>query len=83
MQKTIKYDIENIEETALEAVNDYLNLYIKFWSEAEKADPSYMELLKGRKRDMLKIMQENDPGEGPLRKALGEEKAHKILSLLF
>jgi hypothetical protein len=42
-----------------------------------------MELLNGRKRDMLKIMQENDPGEGPLRKALGEEKAHKILSLLF
>ena len=78
-----KYDIENIEETALKAVIDYLNLYIKFWSETEKADPSYMELLNGRKRDMLKIMQENDPGEGPLRKALGEEKAHKILSLLF
>ncbi len=78
-----KYEIENIEETALEAVIDYLNLYIKFWSEAEKADPSYMELLNGRKRDMLKIMLENDPGEGPLRKALGEEKAQKILSLLF
>jgi len=78
-----KYEIENIEETSLKAVIDYLNLYIKFWSEAEKADPSYMELLNGRKGDMLKIMQENDPGEGPLRKALGEEKAHKILSLLF
>lgn len=78
-----KYEIENIEETALKAVIDYLNLYIKFWSEAEKADPSYMELLNGRKRDMLKIMLENDPGEGPLRKALGEEKAHKILALLF
>ncbi len=78
-----KYEIENIEETALEAVIDYLNLYIKFWSEAEKKDPSYMELLNGRKRDMLKIMLENDPGEGPLRKALGAEKAHKILSLLF
>ena len=78
-----KYEVENIEETALEAVIDYLNLYIKFWSEAEKKDPSYMELLNGRKRDMLKIMLENDPGEGPLRKALGEEKAHKILSLLF
>jgi len=78
-----KYEIENIEETSLEAVIDYLNLYIKFCSEAEKKDPSYMELLNGRKRDMLKIMLENDPGEGPLRKALGEEKAHKILSLLF
>jgi len=78
-----KYEIENIEETALEAVIDYLNLYVKFWSEAKKADPSYMELLNGRKRDMLKIMLENDPGEGPLRKALGAEKAHTILSLLF
>jgi hypothetical protein len=32
---------------------------------------------------MLRIMMENDPGEGPLRKALGEEKARKILGLLF
>ncbi len=79
----VKYDVENIEETALEAIIDYLNLYVKFWSEAEKEDPSYMELLNGRKRAMLKTMLENDPGEGPLRKALGEEKAQKILSLLF
>ncbi len=42
-----------------------------------------MELLNGRKRAMLKTMLENDPGEGPLRKALGEEKAQKILALLF
>lgn len=78
-----KYDIENIEGTALEAIIDYLKLYIKLWSEAEKADPGYMILLNGRKREMLKIMMENDPGEGPLRKALGEEKAKKILALLF
>jgi hypothetical protein len=32
---------------------------------------------------MLKTMMENDPGEGPLKKALGEEKAKKLLSLLF
>jgi len=78
-----KYDIENIEEISLDVVTDYLNLYIKFWSEAKKEDPSYMELLNGRKKAMLKIMLENDPGEGPLRKALGEEKAQKILALLF
>jgi len=78
-----KYDIENIEETSLDAIIEYLKLYIKFWSEAEKEDSHYMELLNGRKRAMLKIMMENDPGEGPLRKALGEEKAKKILALLF
>lgn len=78
-----KYDIENIEEKALEITLEYLNLYTKFWSEAEKADPVYMELLNGRKRAMLKIMMENDPGEGPLKKAFGEDTARKILALLF
>ena len=79
----IKYDVENIEARAMDITVDYLQLFIKFWSEAEKADPNYMKALNGRKRDMLKIMMENDPGEGPLRKALGEEKAQKILQLLF
>ena len=79
----MKYDIENIEERLLDITTDYLNLYVTFCSEAEKADPSYMELLNGRKKDMLKIMLENDPGEGPLKKALGKEKADKLLALLF
>ena len=79
----IKYDVENIAETSLTITTDYLNLYTKLWSETEKADPSYMELLNGRKKDMLKIMLENDPGEGPLKKALGKEKAEKLLALLF
>ena len=79
----IKYDVENIEERSLDITTDYLNLYIKFCSEAEKADPSYMELLNGRKKDMLKTMLKNDPGEGPLKKALGKEKAEKLLALLF
>jgi hypothetical protein len=78
-----KYDIENIEEKALEITMEYLKLYTKFWAEAQKADPAYMELLNGRKRAMLKTMMENDPGEGPLKKALGEETARKILALLF
>jgi hypothetical protein len=79
----IKYDVENIEARALDITVDYLKLFIKFCAEAEKADPAYMKALNGRKRDMLRIMMENDPGEGPLRKALGEEKARKILGLLF
>jgi len=78
-----KYDIENIEEKALEITMEYLKLYTKFWAEAQKADPAYMELLNGRKRAMLKTMMENDPGEGPLKKAFGEETARKILALLF
>jgi hypothetical protein len=79
----IKYDVEHIEEKALDITIDYLKLFILFWSEGEKADPTYMELLNGRKRAMLKTMMENDPGEGPLKKALGKEKAKKLLSLLF
>lgn len=79
----IKYDVENIEERSLDITADYLALYCKFWSETDKADPTYMASLNGRKRDMLKIMLENDPGEGPLKKALGKEKADKLLALLF
>lgn len=79
----VKYDIEDIEEKSLDITIDYLTLYTKLWAEAEKADPAYMESLNGRKRSILKTMMEKDPGEGPLKKALGAEKAHKILSLLF
>jgi len=79
----VKYDIEDIEEKSLDITIDYLTLYAKLWAEAEKADPAYMESLNGRKRSILKTMMEKDPGEGPLKKALGAEKAHKILSLLF
>ena len=79
----LKYDIENIEEKSLNITTDYLTLYTKLWAKAEKADPAYMESLNGRKRSILKTMMEKDPGEGPLKKALGAEKAHKILSLLF
>lgn len=78
-----KYTIKNIEETALQITIDYLNLYIKLWSKAQKADPDYMKLLNERKRIMLSTMRENDPGEGPLKQAFGKETAHKILSLLF
>ena len=79
----VKYDIEDIEEKSLDITIDYLTLYTKLWAEAEKADPAYMESLNGRKRSILKTMMEKDPGEVPLKKALGAEKAHKILSLLF
>jgi hypothetical protein len=78
-----KYTIENIEETAMRITIDYLKLYIKLWSGVQKADPGYMKLLNERKRVMLNTMMENDPGEGPLTKGFGKEKAHKILALLF
>ena len=79
----LKYDIEHIEEKSLDITIDYLKLYTKLWAETEKADPAYMESLNARKRVILATMMEKDPGEGPLKKALGAEKAHKILSLLF
>ena len=79
----LKYDIEHIREKSLEITVDYLKLYTKFWSETEKGDSAYMKALNARKRYMLKTMMENDPGEGPLKKSLGAEKAHRILSLLF
>jgi hypothetical protein len=79
-----KYDQwEGIDEKSLEITVEYLKLYTRFWSATERADPGYMEALNSRKRAMLKTLRENDPGEGPLKKALGEERAHQILSLLF
>jgi hypothetical protein len=77
------YDAENIEEKSLEITIDYLKLYTKFWSEAKKEDPFYMESLNGRKRAVLKTMMANDPGGGPLKKSFGKQTAQKILDLLF
>ena len=74
---------ENIEDTALDLTVDYLKLYVKFCSETEKADPTYMTALNERKRSMLHIFRERDPGEKPLKKILGEEKAHRLIDLLF
>jgi 15,16-dihydrobiliverdin:ferredoxin oxidoreductase len=74
---------ENIEDTALDLTIDYLKLYVKFCSETEKSDPTYMTALNERKRSMLDIFRERDPGEKPLKKILGEEKAHRLIDLLF
>ncbi len=78
-----KYEQEGIEEKCLEITKDYLELYINFWKEAEKKDPEQMKPLVGRKQDMFRTLREKDPGGGPLKKALGEEKAEIILSMLF
>ena len=74
---------ENIDDTTLDITIDYLKLYTKLCSETEKADPTYMVPLTERKRAMLKIFEERDPGEKPLKKILGEEKAHRLMELLF
>jgi hypothetical protein len=74
---------ENIEDTALDLTIDYLKLYVKFCSETEKADKTYMASLNERKKAMLQIFRERDPGEKPLKKILGEEKAHRLIDLLF
>jgi len=78
-----KFHEENIEYTALDITIDYLKLYVKFWSEAEKGDQTYMDSLNERKRAILQTFREKDPGERPLKKTLGEEKAHRLLDLLF
>jgi hypothetical protein len=78
-----KYEIENIEERALECTIEYLKLYTKLWADVQPADPGYMELLNERKRIMLKSMLENDPGEFWLKQSLDEKTAHKIIALLF
>ncbi len=78
-----KYGIDNIEETSLEITIDYLKRYTEIWSEVQKGDPEYLKPLNARKHTMLQTMLEYDPGEGPLKQALGKETAHKILALLF
>ena len=74
---------ENIADTALDLTVDYLKLYVQFWSETEKAEQAYMTSLNERKRAILQIFREKDPGEKPLKKILGEEKAQRLMELLF
>jgi len=78
-----KFHEENIEATTLDITIDYLKLYVKFWSEAKKADQTYMTTLNERKRAILQTFREKDPGEKPLERILGEEKAHRLIDLLF
>jgi hypothetical protein len=74
---------ETIEDTVLDITVDYLKLYVKLWSETEKGDPTYMAPLNERKKSILQTYRERDPGRGPLEKTVGEEKAHRLIALLF
>ena len=78
-----KYELENIGEKALDITMEYLDVYVKLWENVQPADLDYMKQLNKRKRVMLHTMCEYDPGEFWLKQDLGEEKAKKILSLLF
>jgi len=78
-----KFHEGNIDDTALDITVDYLKLYVKFWSETEKAEQAYMTSLNERKRAILRTFREKDPGEKPLKKILGEEKAYRLMDLLF
>jgi hypothetical protein len=42
-----------------------------------------MTSLNERKRAILQTYRERDPGQGPSRKALGEEKSRQAMELLF
>jgi len=78
-----KFELENIGEKALAITMEYLDVYVKLWENVQPADPDYMKQLNERKRVMLHTMCEYDPGEFWLKQDLGEEKAKKILALLF
>jgi len=78
-----KYSLEDIDKKCLDITAEYLDLYVKLWKDVQPADPGYMERLNERKKVMLKTMCEYDPGEFWLKQDLGEEKAKKILALLF
>jgi hypothetical protein len=77
-----KYD-ETIEDKSLDITLDYLKLYVKLWSETEKGDPSYMAPLNKRKEAILQIYRDWDPGRGPLKRTVGDEMAHRLISILF
>jgi Ferredoxin-dependent bilin reductase len=77
-----KYD-DTIEDKALDITLDYLKLYVKLWSETEKADPEYMAPLNKRKEAILQIYRDWDPGRGPLKRTVGDEMAHRLIKILF
>jgi len=77
-----KYD-ETIEDKSLDITLDYLKLYAKLCSETEKGDPAYMSTLNKRKEAMLQIYRDWDPGRGPLKRTVGDEMAHRLVSILF
>jgi hypothetical protein len=77
-----QYD-DTIEDTSLDITIEYLKVYVKLWSEAEKGDPAYMAPLNKRKNAILDTYRKWDPGRGPLETTVGKEKAHQIMDILF
>jgi len=64
---------------------EYLKAWIEIWKAAKRKDPSsdYMKLVHERRHNIRETYRYNDPGEGPLTKILGKEKARKILNTLM
>jgi hypothetical protein len=77
-----KYN-DTIEDESLDITDEYLKIYVKHWQELEKADPTYMAPLNERKKAIIDIYKEWDPGRGPLKSTVGDELADRIMNVLF
>ena len=77
-----KYN-DTIEEESLDITDEYLKIYVKLWQEVEKPGQAYMAPLNKRKRAIIDIYKEWDPGRGPLKSTVGDELADRIMDVLF
>ncbi len=64
---------------------EYLKKYIEIWKKSEKKDPNSpeMKLVHERRKNIRESYRYNDPGEGPLTKVLGADRARRILNTLM
>jgi NAD-dependent dihydropyrimidine dehydrogenase PreA subunit len=81
---TIRKKFQKSVDMILDCARDYLSAWLALSKTASPQDPDsdYMKRVHERRKTVRTLLQENDPGMGPLNKFLGKEKAHRIMSIV-
>jgi NAD-dependent dihydropyrimidine dehydrogenase PreA subunit len=81
---TIRKKFQKSVDMISDCARDYLNAWLALCKTASPRDPDsdYMKRVHERRKTVRRLLQENDPGMGPLNKFLGNEKARLIMSIV-
>jgi len=81
---TIRKKFPKSVDMIFTCARDYLSAWLELCNTASPLDPdsAYMQRVHERRKTVRRLLQENDPGLGPLNKFLGSEKAHRIMSIV-
>jgi NAD-dependent dihydropyrimidine dehydrogenase PreA subunit len=81
---TIRKKFQKSVDMIFNCARDYLSAWLALCNTASPQDPDsdYMKRVHARRKTVRTLLQENDPGMGPLNKFLGSEKARLVMSIV-